>query len=295
MHTRRRFLAHSAAALAAAFLSRKLRAGTEVSGSALSSLLSALEERCAGRLGVAVLDPQTGEWLGWREDERFAMCSTFKLLLAASILQRVDRGLERTDRSILVPPKPLLVTSPVTEQHAGERMPVGALCEAIVTRSDNTAANLLLETVGGPDAVTRFARSIGDEVTRLDRPELALNEATPGDPRDTTTPRAMARNLETLLVKDLLAPASREQLIAWMVESRSGIAKLRSALPAGWRAGDKTGANGSTTSNDIAIAWRPDGRPLLIAAYLTECPGPEAKRASVLAETGRLVFSAKRA
>jgi beta-lactamase class A len=238
---------------------------------------------------VAVLDTGTGESSGYRADERFPMCSTFKFLLASAVLQRVDRHEETLDRTIAIPQKPLLSNSPLTEPHAGGAMSVGDLCHAALTRSDNTAANLLLDTIGGPPGITAFSRSVGDRVTRLDRTELSLNESAVGDPRDTTSPAAMVHDLQALLIGNVLSPASREQLTDWMEANLTGLDRLRANLPQGWRAADKTGSNGSHTSNDIAVLW-PSGRPpMIIAAYITQCTGPESKRAALLREIGRLV------
>jgi len=255
----------------------------------LPRLLAQLEKSCSGRLGVAVLDTGTGKVAGHRTDERFAMCSTFKMLLAAAVLQRADLGRDHLGRTVDIPPKPLLFNSPLTEEHAGGRMTVGELCGAILTRSDNAAANLLLASIGGPDGLTRFARSIGDKVTRLDRFETSLNEAKPGDPRDTTSPAAMLGNLRKLLLGNVLRLESRDQLIQWMIANQTGGERLRAGLPSNWRAADKTGSNGENTTNDIAIAWPIKRAPVLIAAYLNECAGPETKRNAVLAKVGSLV------
>jgi beta-lactamase class A len=257
----------------------------------LSASLARLEKTCGGRLGVAVLDTSSGERTGHRADERFAMCSTFKMLLVAAVLQRTDAGREHLDRAVSIPAKPLVFNSPLTEEHAGAEMTVSGLCHASITRSDNTAANLLLTTLGGPDGITQFARSIGDTITRLDRTETSLNEALPGDPRDTTSPTAMIGNLRTLLLGNVLSAASRDQLVQWMIENKYGDERLRAALPHDWRAGDKTGSNGETTTNDVAIFWPVHQAPVLVTAYLTECAGPETKRNAVLAEVGRLVIS----
>ncbi len=219
------------------------------------------------------------------------MCSTFKLLLAAAVLQRVDKGTEHLDRNIPVPPKPLIFNSPLTEEHAGAEMSLSALCNAILTRSDNTAANLLLTIIGGPQGITRFARSIGDNFTRLDRTETSLNESRPGDRRDTTSPTAMTGNLQALFLGNVLAAASRDQLIQWTIANETGKTRLRSKLPANWRAGDKTGSNGETTTNDIAIIWPPHQSPVLVSAYLTECPGTEEKRNGIIAEVGQMIFA----
>ena len=259
---------------------------------ALPAALAQLEKTNGGRLGVSVLDTGSGERFGHRGGERFAMCSTFKMLLAAAVLQKVDTGREHLDRNLAIPAKPLVNYSPLTEEHAGGQMTVSALCYAILTRSDNTAANVLLGTIGGPAGITRFARTLGDNVTRLDRTETSLNDATPGDPRDTTSPDAMLGNMRKLLLGNVLAPASRDQLTQWMIENKTGDARLGAGLLSGWRAGDKTGSNGETTTNDIAILWPPQRPPVLVTAYLTACTGPETKRGAVLAEVGRLVVTA---
>lgn len=258
----------------------------------LPNVLRQLEQRNGGRLGVTVVDTATGERMAHRGDERFALCSTFKLLLAAAVLQRVDRHQETGHRPIAIPPQPLLGHSPLTQPHAGGTMTVAALCHAVIVQSDNTAANALLETLGGPPGITQFARSLGDRVTRLDRTEPDLNEALAGDPRDTTSPNAMAAHLQTLLLGSTLSPTSRSQLTAWMMACETGLDRLRAKLPPDWRAADKTGSNGSHTSNDIAVLWPPRRAPVIVTAYITQCPGPEAKRAALLANVGELVVGA---
>ncbi len=283
MPTRRSFIA--AAALAMPHL---LRAAPRRFRH-LPHSLSLLERANGGRVGVAVIDTATGERSGYRADERFPMCSTFKFLLASAVLQRVDLQKETLDRAIPVPPKPLVFNSPLTEPHAGGAMTIAELCHAALTRSDNTAANLLLETIGGPAGVTAFSRSIGDRITRLDRIETALNESLAGDPRDTTTPTAMASDLNRVLLGTVLSPASVKQLTSWMESSLSGLDRLRANLPPGWRAADKTGSNGEHTSNDIAIFWPAGSAPFAVTAYITQCPGPESKRAAMLRQIGMLV------
>jgi beta-lactamase class A len=258
----------------------------------LPALFRELEGRNGGRLGVAVLDTATGAQAGHRADERFPMCSTFKLPLAAAVLKRVEARQEQLERAVTIPQAPLLSNSPLTEPHAGGTMSIAELCHAVLTRSDNTAANLLLHTVGGPSGVTGFARSLGDTVTRLDRIELALNESLAGDPRDTTSPRAMVHDLQALLLGKSLAASSRGQLRQWMEANLTGLDRLRAQLPKGWHVADKTGANGEHTSNDVAVIWPPDRPPLIVAAYITQCVGPERKRAAMLAEIGRQVGEA---
>jgi beta-lactamase class A len=256
--------------------------------------LAKLEQSNGGRLGVAILDTATGERSGYRADERFPMCSTFKFLLASAVLQRVDRHQETLDRTIAIPPKPLLFNSPLTEPHAGRTMTVAALCHAALTQSDNTAANLLLESIGGPASITGFSRSIGDTVTRLDRMETSLNESLAGDPRDTTSPTAIAGDLKSVLLGNVLSSVSREQLTLWMEANLTGLEGLRAKLPEGWRAADKTGSNGEHTSNDVAVLWPVGKPPIIVAVYITECIGPESKRSAMLAEIGRLVWESLR-
>jgi beta-lactamase class A len=290
MISRRAFVVAGALAMAeSATPSPVLLAASRKRFGNLSASLAQLEKDNNGRLGVAVLDIGSGESSGHRTDERFAMCSTFKMLLAAVVLERVDSGKESLARKIAIPATGLLPHSPATQEHAGGSMPILDLCAAIVTLSDNTAANLLLASIGGPAGITHFARSLGDNVTRLDRTEMALNEALPGDPRDTTSPAAMVATMQKLILGNKLSAASRAQLTAWLIANKTGDERLRAGLTSGWRVGDKTGSNGENTTNDIAIIWPPRQAPVLVTAYLTACTGPEAKRNTVLAQVGRLV------
>ena len=283
------FVAGTLAVVGAATPSPLLLAASRRRFGSLPASLAQLEKDNRGRLGVAVLDIGSSESSGHRTDERFAMCSTFKMLLAAAVLERVDSGKESLSRRISIPAAGLLPHSPATQEHAGNTMPILDLCAAIVTLSDNTAANLLLASIDGPAGITRFARSLGDNVTRLDRIETALNEALPGDPRDTTSPAAMVGNMQKLLLGNELSAGSRERLSGWMIANKTGDERLRAGITSGWRVGDKTGSNGENTTNDIAIIWPPRQAPVLVAAYLTACAGSEAKRNAVLAQVGRLV------
>jgi beta-lactamase class A len=249
----------------------------------------AIEAAVSGRLGVAVLDTATGACEGQRLDERFAMCSTFKFVAVAMLLARVDAGRARLADRIVVTPESLIDWSPVTRKHVGKAMSVAALCEAAITVSDNAAANLLLAHAGGPPAVTAFARRLGDDVTRLDRNEPTLNEGTPGDPRDTSTPRAMAQTLRRVLLGDALSDANRVRLVAWMSATSTGPGRLRAGLPADWRLAHKTGTGRLGTTNDIGVAWPPGRAPLVLVSYLTECSAPEAARESALADVARVV------
>lgn len=253
------------------------------------SAYQALEAQSGGRLGVAVFDTETGESSFWRGDERFAMASSFKAPLCGAVLARVDAGAEQLDRPIPISADDLIPYAPTVEKHVGGALTVAELCEATITLSDNVAANLLLETLGGPAGLTGFLRGIGDETTRLDRPEPGLNEATPGDPRDTTTPRAMAETLRQLLLGDALSAPSRQQLADWMLANQTGDDRIRAGLPAGWKVGDKTGTSGTGVFADVAVLYPPGRAPILMAVYIAESPASTDSANAVHAEVARLV------
>lgn len=262
-------------------------------GSALREAIAACERESGGRLGIAVFDTGTRQRFEWRAGERFPMCSTFKFLLVAAILRRVDEGKDRLDRRIIIAGSDLVSHSPVTETLLGpDGASLAQLCEATMTMSDNAAANLLLPATGGPAGLTRFARSLGDRRTRLDRNETSLNSAIPGDPRDTTTPRAMLDNLERLLLGPTLTATSRGILTAWLIDNRTGDARLRAGLPKDWRVGDKTGSGMNGTTNDIAIVWPPARAPILISSYITGSPLDSAGRDHIQAKIARLLAAA---
>lgn len=252
--------------------------------------LAAIEKGIGGRLGVAALDTGTGRRLGYREAELFAMCSTFKLLLAACILRRVDAMIEDLNRSISYSDKDLLEYAPVTRAHVKEgAMTVGELCAAAVEVSDNGAANLLLAEVGGPIGLTEFIRSLGNDITRLDRAEPELNSGVPGDPRDTTSPAAMVGSMAKLLTGDALSAASSARLTAWLEQSTTGTKRLRAGFPADWRAGDKTGTGEHGAMGDVGIFWRPGRKPVLVAAYVMEGNASGEQREQAIAAVGRAI------
>ena len=254
--------------------------------------LAALERQHGGRLGVSILDTASGRRLAHRGDQRFLMCSTFKVLAVAAVLARVDRGRERLDRKVTYSADVVLSYAPVTREHVGRPgLSVAALCEAAITLSDNTAANLLLASLGGPKAVTTFLRGLGDPVTRLDRTEPTLNIAAAGDERDTTTPDAMIGTLRKLLLGDVLSAGSRQQLIDWMRACRTGDARLRAGLPMTWEIGDKTGSGSQGETNDVAILFPPGRKPLLVTAYYAGASADADTRDAVLAAVGRIAAS----
>jgi beta-lactamase class A len=252
--------------------------------------LAAIEAGVGGRLGVFALDVTSGRTLAHRPGERFPMCSTFKAMAAAAALKRVDAGELRLDTFIRYGSAELLPYAPVTGKHVADGgVVLGDLLAAAVELSDNTAANLVLKAIGGPAGWTAFVRQLADATSRLDRTEPTLNTSVPGDPRDTTTPAAMAYDLKATLLGDALSPASREALAGWMVACQTGAARLRAGLPKSWRIGDKTGTGDHGSTNDIAVAWTASG-PIVIACYLTEAEhAPLAVREAAIASVGRLV------
>jgi beta-lactamase class A len=252
--------------------------------------LKAYERRTGGRIGLYAENLETGKKIAWRADERFVMCSTFKASLAACILHRVDRGQEHLERMIPYGQADLFDYAPAAKANlARGAMSVQAMCEAAVELSDNTCANLLLATIGGPEALTRFWRETGDTVSRLDHNEPMLNRSPPRDPRDTTTPQAMAGNLRRFVLGQVLEPGSRERLTDWMLGCQTGANRLRAGLPKAWMVGDKTGNNGKDAAGDIAVAWQGPGQPVLIAAYTQGGAPRPADLDTVFAEIGRLV------
>ncbi|TCS12303.1 class A beta-lactamase [Caulobacter sp. BK020] len=295
MIDRRQVLAAISALPALSLAAPAASAATARLTSGISRNIAALEARSGGRLGVAILDTADGEVFAHRGDERFAMCSTFKALVAGLVLKRVDQGQERLDRLIRYGRGVLLAHSPATERHVEDGMTIGALCEATVTLSDNAAANLLLHTFGGPPALTAFLRGLGDSVTRLDGYEPGLNVVRPGEIHDTTSPRAMLATLRALTLGPVLSPASRQQLVAWLVANQTGDKRLRAGLPAGWKVGDKTGSWGDGkvgNTNDIAVIWPPGRPPLLVTAYLSRSTLDDDGRNAVIAEVARLAVAA---
>lgn len=256
-----------------------------------TALLARLEKESGGRLGVAALNTADGRQLLHRADERFPLCSTFKMMLAAAVLSREPALLKKRIQYDNVD---LVAHSPVTGRHVSEGMTVAELCEATLQYSDNAAANLLMKQIGGPAGVTAFARSIGDHEFRLGRWETELNSAIPGDPRDTTTPLAMTRSLHKLVLGESLASAQRRQLKDWMIGNTTGAARIRAGVPSGWTVADKTGAGDYGTVNDIAIIWPPARPPIVLSVYLTQPNKDDKARGEIHGEVAKVVIEAFR-
>lgn len=249
--------------------------------------LIALEGELRGEIGLAAIDSASGRTVGHRQDQRFPMCSTFKTVLAAAMLARADAVAGLLDKRLALPKESFVSYSPITGKHAGDAMSVADLCAAALQYSDNTAANTLMRELGGPSALTRYARTLGDERFRLDRWETELNSAIPGDERDTTTPWAMAQTLRKLLLRDGLAPARQSQLREWMLGNTTGDSRIRAAVPAGWRVADKTGTGSYASASDIAVIYPPDRAPLVLAIY-TRQPAKDAEaRSDIIAQAAK--------
>ncbi|CUW25812.1 class A beta-lactamase [Streptomyces sp. SID7810] len=257
-------LAVTGAAMTTALSGSSASAAPDARSRAGRAELAELERRYGARLGVYARNVRTGRTVSHRAGERFAMCSTFKAFAAAAVLR--DRaGCAPLDRVVHYPPHDLLPNSPRTEENVATGMTVAELCAAAIQYSDNAAGNLLLREVGGPAGLTRFYRSLGDEVSRLDRWEPELNAAIPGDARDTTTPEAIAESLERLTLGRALAGADRERFVGWLKGNRTSDERFRKGLPKDWTVADKTGTGDYASAHDIGVAWTTRGTPVVLA------------------------------
>lgn len=229
----------------------------------LEDRIGLLEKRDNAVVGLYAVNLDSDVTVAHRDNDMLAMCSTFKAYLSARVLQKAERG-ELTMTDVLyVDPAAVIANSPISGPKAGSSLSLNELCQAALQRSDNTAANMLLRVIGGPPAITEFARSIGDDRTRLDRWETELNSALPGDPRDTSTPRALGGGIRAILTGDVLDEAHRTQLVDWMRANTTS--SMRAGLPPGWTTADKTGSGDFASTNDVGVAFGPDGQRVLLA------------------------------
>lgn len=271
-----------------AFVSKQQAAAA----TALTAELVLIESQAQGRLGLYVIDSGSGAVAGYRSDERFPMCSTFKTLLAARVLYLAQKDQISLWRKMYYAPSELVPWSPVTEKRAGANggLTVQELCEAAVVISDNTAANVLLDATGGPAALTAWLAEMGDKTTRLDRREPQLNTAIAGDERDTSTPAAMAQSLQALVLDGAIDGFGRALLQQWLLDSRTGDKRLRAGMPVDWKIGGKTGSGENGTACDSILVWpTPQSSPLLVTAYLTGSKLDGPGRDAVLAKVGESV------
>ena len=281
--------------LAASLLLSAALAQAAINDEGLAAVAKQEEQTLKARIGIAVIDTGAESVVSYRGNERFPLNSTHKALLCGALLSAQDKGkLRLTDRTRF--DRATLVTySPVTEKFvAPAEMSWEQLCQAAIGYSDNTAANLLAKKLGGPVAVTHFFADLGDKVTRLDRFEPELNSAVPGDMRDTTTPLAVSGTLQKLTLGTALTPASRAQLLQWMRDDKVADALLRSVLPAGWSIADKTGAGEYGSRSIISVVWPENGKPLIIAIYITQTEATLAQSNAAIARIGKAIFATLR-
>lgn len=257
--SRRRILIAGAAAAALATSGRSQAAPAP----AIEEALAEVEQRYDAKIGFYGVNLGSGRTLGYRENDMFATCSTFKAYVAGAILSKAQRGeLKLTEEVYVDPAFYVPVASSITEPRLGGWMSFPELCSAAVRNSDNTATNLMVEVLGGPSSITDFARSVGDDRTWMVRWEPELNSAIPGDPRDTTSPRAMSTGFLNMLTGDTLDEPHRALLWEWMSTIATGDKRIRAGLPAGWGVADKTGSGDYGSTNDLGVAYGPDGQRL---------------------------------
>jgi beta-lactamase class A len=285
MTLNRRNLLKAGLATSALVAAPSVSAPASAASGSVEQQLHDLEVTHGARLGVFARNTRTGRVVAYRARERFAMCSTFKTLAAAAVL----RGRVPLGTVVHYPPADILPNSPITQQHVDSGLALGEICAAAIQYSDNTAGNLMLRQIGGPAGLTSFLRSIGDDVSRLDRWETDLNTAIPGDLRDTTTPEAIGRSYERVTLGRALRPADSEQLVTWLKGNTTSAQRFRAGLPAGWVLGDKTGTGSYATANDIGVAWTTRGTPLVLAVLSTkEAPDAPVTNA-LIADTARIL------
>ncbi|WP_328392930.1 class A beta-lactamase [Nocardia sp. NBC_00416] len=248
-------------------------AGTTPDTTDLSNTLMALEAKYNVLFGIAAVDTRGGRTFEWNAGERYAMCSTFTVYAVAAVLRLAERGELDLNDKVPITRQDIVVNSPVTSDNVGEVMSYYELSRAALVRSDNTAGNLLLRRLGGPGAVTEFARSIGDAQTRLDRWEPELDEALPADPRDTTTAAAFAGGYQKLILGNALAVDYRRMLTSWMRSSVTSRERMRRGLPVGWVAADKTGSGAYGTANDAGVVWSPTGTSIALVIFSRSTTG----------------------
>lgn len=246
---------------------------------ATTRALDALERRDDARLGLVAIDTGSGATVTHRAGERFAFASAAKVFIAATVLDDARSG--DLDAVVPIEQRDLLSYAPVTSQHVGSGMTVRALLDAMLRSSDNTAANLLVARVGGPSVVQQWLRGIGDQVTQVVRVEPDLNEATPGDERDTTTPAQFAADLRTVLLGDALRPEDRKMLVETMAGTTKGAATIRAGVPTGWSVADKTGTGSYGVRNDVGIVT-PPGRAPIVLVVMTSRSRADAKPVDAL-------------
>ena len=256
--------------------------------------VKAIEKQLDARIGVSIYDATRNHLWHYNGDTRFPLMSTFKTLACAKLLADVERGLQSFDTSSVITTNAIISWSPITEQLVGESISLIQACAAAMTMSDNTATNIVLTGINGPKALTQFMRSIGDDVTRLDRVEPDLNEALNDDIRDTTTPNAIVKSLHLLLFGNVLSENSKALLKQWMIDNKVADSLLRSVIPESWSIADRSGAGGSGSRGITAMVWSDEHPPLMISIYITQTGAPLALRDKAIADIGEAIFNVYR-
>ncbi len=251
--------------------------------------LNTLEKYSQGRLGVALINTEDNSQITYRGEERFAMASTSKVMAVAAVLKASEKQAGLLDKNITIKKSDLVAYSPITEKHLTIGMTLAELSAATLQYSDNTAMNKILDYLGGPAKVTQFARSINDVTYRLDRKEPELNTAIHGDPRDTTSPIAMAKSLQALALGDALGQSQRQQLVTWLKGNTTGDNSIKAGLPKHWVVGDKTGSGDYGTTNDIAVIWPENHAPLILVVYFTQQEQDAKYRKDIVAQAAEIV------
>ncbi|MEX3024680.1 class A beta-lactamase [Proteus sp. STS61-E] len=251
--------------------------------------LNTLEKYSQGRLGVALINTKDNSQITYRGEERFAMASTSKVMAVAAVLKASEKQAGLLDKNITIKKSDLVAYSPITEKHLTTGMTLAELSAATLQYSDNTAMNKILDYLGGPAKVTQFARSINDVTYRLDRKEPELNTAIHGDPRDTTSPIAMAKSLQALTLGDALGQSQRQQLVTWLKGNTTGDNSIKAGLPKHWVVGDKTGSGDYGTTNDIAVIWPENHTPLILVVYFTQQEQDAKYRKDIIAKAAEIV------
>jgi beta-lactamase class A len=252
--------------------------------------LKELEVASGGRLGVSAINTANHAEIQYRQNERFPFCSTFKVMGVAAILQESIERPNLLQQRIHYKQDDLVTYSPITEQHLRDGMTVAQLCEATLTTSDNTAMNLLMKILGGPKAVTAFARSIENYSFRLDRWEPDLNSAIPNDTRDTTSPMAMRISLQKLVLGHGLPEYQETLLQSWLKKNTTGASRIRAGVPKTWLVGDKTGTGEYGTTNDIGIIYPAGCKPIVVTIYFTQGIKDAKPREEVIASATKIVI-----
>lgn len=250
-----------------------------------------IEQKSNGRLGVSAIDTETGQLIEYRSQERFPFCSTFKVMGVAAILKASMSDQSLLNQKIHYVKKDLVEYSPITEKHVGDGMTVAELCHATLTTSDNTAMNLLMRILGGPEAVSHFARTIGDDRFNLMRWEPELNSAIPGEKEDTTTPKAMRVSIQKLLLGSVLDTKQKSLLQNWLIHNTTGDHRIRAGVPNQWIAADKTGTGGYGTTNDIGILYPPHCKPIVLVVYFTQKEKNAAANEAIIASVTKVLIN----